>query len=251
MFTAGLRNLKGKGKPKGTTEIDVVFAVRFHTHAHRMSGRLHRKAGVGASSAACCSPSGRPQGLLGGGAGAPLIQHALSAEDSPLAPGNKVAFSSYPGTIFSCDDFYVLGTGLVSPPPVSPFFLPGLLLPSSSGWAGGHSCHHHPRDKAHSPVLVLGCWRGLCVCMGVCVGGVLLNADSQACKTRSQPGALRCDRAPQKSLVSGPLTSAASFCSYTFRISRPSPTRLCPKIRPSLAFHKTPLIWPGLLNKCL
>ncbi|XP_006908640.1 putative phospholipase B-like 2 [Pteropus alecto] len=35
-------------------------------------------------------------------------------EDSPLAPGNKLVFSSYPGTIFSCDDFYVLGTGLVT-----------------------------------------------------------------------------------------------------------------------------------------
>ncbi|KAM7050690.1 putative phospholipase B-like 2 isoform 2-T2 [Molossus nigricans] len=35
-------------------------------------------------------------------------------EHSPLAPGNKVVFSSYPGTIFSCDDFYVLGSGLVT-----------------------------------------------------------------------------------------------------------------------------------------
>ncbi|KAF6082527.1 phospholipase B domain containing 2 [Phyllostomus discolor] len=35
-------------------------------------------------------------------------------EDSPLAPGNALAFSSYPGTIFSCDDFYVLGSGLVT-----------------------------------------------------------------------------------------------------------------------------------------
>uniref|UniRef100_A0A8C6FRD0 Phospholipase B-like n=1 Tax=Moschus moschiferus TaxID=68415 RepID=A0A8C6FRD0_MOSMO len=30
------------------------------------------------------------------------------------APGNKVIFSSYPGTIFSCDDFYILGSGLVT-----------------------------------------------------------------------------------------------------------------------------------------
>ncbi|XP_070256034.1 putative phospholipase B-like 2 [Myotis yumanensis] len=35
-------------------------------------------------------------------------------EDSPLAPGNKLVFSSYPGTIFSCDDFYVLSSGLVT-----------------------------------------------------------------------------------------------------------------------------------------
>ncbi|XP_077016034.1 putative phospholipase B-like 2 [Tamandua tetradactyla] len=35
-------------------------------------------------------------------------------EDEPLIPGNKVIFSSYPGTIFSCDDFYVLGSGLVT-----------------------------------------------------------------------------------------------------------------------------------------
>ncbi|XP_045390713.1 putative phospholipase B-like 2 [Lemur catta] len=35
-------------------------------------------------------------------------------EDDPLVPGNKVIFSSYPGTIFSCDDFYILGSGLVT-----------------------------------------------------------------------------------------------------------------------------------------
>uniref|UniRef100_K9J1Z8 Phospholipase B-like n=1 Tax=Desmodus rotundus TaxID=9430 RepID=K9J1Z8_DESRO len=35
-------------------------------------------------------------------------------EDSPLASGNKLVFSSYPGTVFSCDDFYVLGSGLVT-----------------------------------------------------------------------------------------------------------------------------------------
>ncbi|KAM6166206.1 putative phospholipase B-like 2 [Erethizon dorsatum] len=35
-------------------------------------------------------------------------------EDYPLAPGNKVVFSSYPGTIFSADDFYILGSGLVT-----------------------------------------------------------------------------------------------------------------------------------------
>uniref|UniRef100_A0A2K6S5I7 Phospholipase B-like n=1 Tax=Saimiri boliviensis boliviensis TaxID=39432 RepID=A0A2K6S5I7_SAIBB len=32
----------------------------------------------------------------------------------PLVPGSKLVFSSYPGTIFSCDDFYILGSGLVT-----------------------------------------------------------------------------------------------------------------------------------------
>lgn len=40
--------------------------------------------------------------------------HEGPQEGSPLAPGNKWAFSSYPGTIFSCDDFYILGSGLVT-----------------------------------------------------------------------------------------------------------------------------------------
>ncbi|XP_003790002.1 putative phospholipase B-like 2 [Otolemur garnettii] len=35
-------------------------------------------------------------------------------EDNPLVPGNKVVFSSYPGTIFSGDDFYILGSRLVT-----------------------------------------------------------------------------------------------------------------------------------------
>ncbi|XP_065746239.1 putative phospholipase B-like 2 isoform X2 [Phocoena phocoena] len=35
-------------------------------------------------------------------------------EQSTRAPGNRVIFSSYPGTIFSCDDFYILGSGLVT-----------------------------------------------------------------------------------------------------------------------------------------
>ncbi|XP_004843787.1 putative phospholipase B-like 2 isoform X4 [Heterocephalus glaber] len=35
-------------------------------------------------------------------------------EDHALAPGNKLVFSSYPGTIFSADDFYILGSGLVT-----------------------------------------------------------------------------------------------------------------------------------------
>ncbi|PNJ82548.1 putative phospholipase B-like 2 isoform X2 [Pongo abelii] len=34
--------------------------------------------------------------------------------DYPLVPGSKLVFSSYPGTIFSCDDFYILGSGLVT-----------------------------------------------------------------------------------------------------------------------------------------
>ncbi|XP_039094570.1 putative phospholipase B-like 2 [Hyaena hyaena] len=34
--------------------------------------------------------------------------------NSPLAPGNKLVFSSYPGTLFSCDDFYIVGSGLVA-----------------------------------------------------------------------------------------------------------------------------------------
>lgn len=35
-------------------------------------------------------------------------------EEYPLIAGNTVVFSSYPGTIFSGDDFYILGSGLVS-----------------------------------------------------------------------------------------------------------------------------------------
>ncbi|XP_044776939.1 putative phospholipase B-like 2 isoform X2 [Neomonachus schauinslandi] len=35
-------------------------------------------------------------------------------ENSPLAPGNKLVFSSYPGALFSCDDFYIIGSGLVT-----------------------------------------------------------------------------------------------------------------------------------------
>lgn len=34
--------------------------------------------------------------------------------NGPLAPGNKLIFSSYPGTIFSGDDFYILSSGLVT-----------------------------------------------------------------------------------------------------------------------------------------
>lgn len=35
-------------------------------------------------------------------------------EEHPLIAGNNLVFSSYPGTIFSGDDFYILGSGLVS-----------------------------------------------------------------------------------------------------------------------------------------
>ncbi|GAB1290098.1 Putative phospholipase B-like 2 [Apodemus speciosus] len=35
-------------------------------------------------------------------------------EDYPLIAGNNLVFSSYPGTIFSGDDFYILGSGLVT-----------------------------------------------------------------------------------------------------------------------------------------
>ncbi|XP_043861009.1 putative phospholipase B-like 2 [Dromiciops gliroides] len=38
----------------------------------------------------------------------------LPKGQSPLIPGNEQVFSSYPGTIFSCDDFYILGSGLVT-----------------------------------------------------------------------------------------------------------------------------------------
>ncbi|KAM9194305.1 putative phospholipase B-like 2 isoform 3-T3 [Dugong dugon] len=40
--------------------------------------------------------------------------HEGPQENSMLAPGNNLVFSSYPGTIFSCDDFYVLSSGLVT-----------------------------------------------------------------------------------------------------------------------------------------
>ncbi|XP_021488857.1 putative phospholipase B-like 2 [Meriones unguiculatus] len=35
-------------------------------------------------------------------------------EEYPLIAGNSLVFSSYPGTIFSGDDFYILGSGLVA-----------------------------------------------------------------------------------------------------------------------------------------
>ena len=31
----------------------------------------------------------------------------------PMIPGNKVSFSSYPGLLYSGDDFHILGSGLV------------------------------------------------------------------------------------------------------------------------------------------
>lgn len=98
----------------------------------------------------------------------PLTQHALPTEDSPLAPGNKVVFSSYPGTIFSCDDFYILGTGLVSPPPVSPFFLLGRFSPGALGGPVGTAAIAIPGAR---PILPCWCLDAGGVCVGVCVGG--------------------------------------------------------------------------------
>ncbi|KAM6155757.1 putative phospholipase B-like 2 [Rhynchocyon petersi] len=40
--------------------------------------------------------------------------HEGPQKDSLLAPSNTLVFSSYPGIIFSCDDFYVLSSGLVT-----------------------------------------------------------------------------------------------------------------------------------------
>ncbi|XP_067929268.1 putative phospholipase B-like 2 [Watersipora subatra] len=39
--------------------------------------------------------------------------HMLAAPGSPLIPGNEMLFSSYPGYLFSGDDFYIVGSGLV------------------------------------------------------------------------------------------------------------------------------------------
>lgn len=50
-------------------------------------------------------------------------------EDYPLIAGNNLVFSSYPGTIFSGDDFYILGSGLVSGSHV----LPGDMAYRGSG----------------------------------------------------------------------------------------------------------------------
>ncbi|XP_045152636.1 putative phospholipase B-like 2, partial [Echinops telfairi] len=40
--------------------------------------------------------------------------HEGPQDDSLLIPGNKLIFSSYPGTLFSCDDFYILSSRLVT-----------------------------------------------------------------------------------------------------------------------------------------
>lgn len=64
-------------------------------------------------------PHLKPQVPLGRVQGSPDLPDrtaAVPTEDFPLAPGNKVVFSSYPGTILSGDDFYILGSGLVSHP---------------------------------------------------------------------------------------------------------------------------------------
>jgi len=38
----------------------------------------------------------------------------IIAPGSPVVPGKVMTFSSYPGMIFSGDDFYMLSSGLVS-----------------------------------------------------------------------------------------------------------------------------------------
>ncbi|KAK2850385.1 hypothetical protein Q7C36_009168 [Tachysurus vachellii] len=43
-----------------------------------------------------------------------IFSFRTSLKDQTLIPGNTQAFSSYPGSIFSGDDFYILSTGLVT-----------------------------------------------------------------------------------------------------------------------------------------
>lgn len=40
--------------------------------------------------------------------------HRTSAEDSPLISGHSMSFSSYPGLLYSGDDFTVISSGLVT-----------------------------------------------------------------------------------------------------------------------------------------
>lgn len=40
--------------------------------------------------------------------------HQLDAPNSPLIPGNEMLFSSYPGSLMSGDDFYLLGSNITS-----------------------------------------------------------------------------------------------------------------------------------------
>jgi len=40
--------------------------------------------------------------------------HETAAKDSPLIPGHSASFSSYPGLLYSGDDFTVLSSGLVA-----------------------------------------------------------------------------------------------------------------------------------------
>lgn len=40
--------------------------------------------------------------------------HRTAAEDSVLVPGHSMSFSSYPGLLYSGDDFTVISSGLVS-----------------------------------------------------------------------------------------------------------------------------------------
>ncbi|KAI5630156.1 putative phospholipase B-like 2 precursor, partial [Silurus asotus] len=43
-----------------------------------------------------------------------VFSFRTSVKDQMLIPGNTQAFSSYPGSIFSGDDFYILSSGLVT-----------------------------------------------------------------------------------------------------------------------------------------
>lgn len=43
-----------------------------------------------------------------------LGYHVLPKGTAPLIPGRSSSFSSYPGTLQSGDDFYVIGSGLVT-----------------------------------------------------------------------------------------------------------------------------------------
>ena len=112
--------------------------------------------------------------VLGGGAGVPgwadltctpIPRWAYSPPppptvNSPLAPGTKLVFSSYPGTLFSCDDFYIVGSGLVSVPLVSPFS-PGLPIPSPCRG----STLSAPRSPPQRSVAGLGARLRFCSCV--------------------------------------------------------------------------------------
>lgn len=110
---------------------------------------------------------------------APCRARSRPAENSPLAPGNKVVFSSYPGTLFSCDDFYIMGSGLVSVPPAW-HFSPGLWV-TQQLWAGGWmQPRPSPSHAGASSAVVLGLLGG---------GGGFLQADSQSPRGPPSPAA--------------------------------------------------------------